>query len=434
MVEEKDGVLQHTVHASRESRSRRWEKGVAWPARHLAADIGPRPPGSKGERRAARYVQRELEELGYRVEVEGFRTPVTTAWAKTFTRLLIVVGVLLFPVNGHLSYALVFTGFLSFLLERYGRNPFSWLGPIGRSENVVARSLPEREPEVRLVLLAHLDSPQSAFYYRPGLVSLYRLFRIADAAAQGVLFILFTLAYGGRLLSMDSSKLEFLWRTGLAFSTVPFLSMLALFSKAVSSRTSPGGNHNGSGVALLLEMARNYSRHRPHSAELWFVFTGASEANGRGARVLVRRHRRELRDAYFLVLEGVGRGFPACNAKEGPLPGFHADRRLLRLAHRIIESYAHYSRGMSANRLYPGEALQLLSRGHRAMTVTGREESSIPRHWRWEQDDQANVDPRNLRLALDFVRALVDAADHGGLRRGKSKMRSGSPVSKKQEK
>lgn len=420
-MEEKDGILQHTVSASQESRSRLWEKGIAWPARHLAADIGPRPPGSKGEKRAARYVQRELEELGYQVEVDDFRTPVTTAWGKTLDRLLLVIGVIIFPVNEHLSYALVFAGFIAFLLERYGRCPFSWLAPGGRSSNVVVRSSPAREPEVRLVLLAHLDSPKSAFYYRPALVSLYRPFRIADTAAQGALFIFFTLAYGGHLLSMDSSKLDFIWRAGLAFSVIPFLSMLALFSKALSDRTSPGGNHNGSGVALLLELARSYSRHRPHSAELWFAFTGASEANGRGARMLVRQHRRELRGAYFLVIEGVGRGFPTCRVKEGPFPGFHADRRLLKLANRIIESYAHYSGGMSSNRLCSGEAFQLLSRGHRAMTVTGKEESTIPRFWRWEGDDQTNVDPRNLRLALDFIRALLDAADHGGLRRGKSK-------------
>ncbi len=357
--------------------------------------------------------------MGFQVEVQDFRTPVTTAWGKALDRLLIVVGALLFPLNGHLSYALVAGGFLAFLLERYGRSPFFWIAPLGRSENVVARATPAKEPEVRLVLMAHLDSHWSAFYYRPGLVSFYRPFRAADTASQGLLFIIFTLAYGGRLLSMDPSKLGFLWRTGLVTSAVPFLSMLALFSKAVSGRSSPGGNHNGSGVALLLELARAYSRHQPHAAELWFAFTGASETNGRGARVLVRRHRRELRGAYFLVLEGVGRGFPACRLKEGPFPGFHADRRLLRLARYIIESYAHYSGGMSSNRLYPGETFHLLSRGHRAMTVTGREETSVPRFWRWERDDQANVDPRNLRLALDFVRALVDAADHGGLRRGR---------------
>ncbi|MBC7253947.1 MAG: M28 family peptidase [Actinobacteria bacterium] len=418
-MEEREGILQHTVSASREPGSRRWDRSIAHPARHLATGIGPRPPGSKGENRAAQYVLRELEKLGFHAEAHDFRTPLTTAWAKVLDRLLVIAGALLFPVNGHLSYALLAGGFLAFLLERYGRSPFFWIAPSGRSTNVLIRIPPSREPETRVVLMAHLDSHRIAFYYRPGLISLYRPFRAADTAAHGLLFILFTLAYGGRLLGMDSSKLGFLWHAGLAMTSLPFLSMLALFTKALSRRASPGGNHNGSGVALLLELARNYSRHRPHGAELWFAFTGASEANGRGARVLLRRHRRELRGAYFLVLEGVGRGFPACVVKEGPFPGFHADRRLLRLARRIIDSYAHYSGGLTSNRLYPGEAFHLLSRGHRAMTVTGREETSVPRFWRWERDDQANVDPRNLRLALDFVRALVDAVDHGGLRRGR---------------
>lgn len=414
-MQEDKRILEHTISASEASSSRRWERSIAWPACYLAAEIGPRPPGSKGEARAARFIRRELEGMGYQVEVQEFKSPVTNAWGRALDRLLILAGGLLFPVNRHLSYALVFAGFLSFLLERYGRCPFSCLAPRRRSENVVARATPQHgQGAPRLVIVAHLDSNRTAFYYRPGLANLYRALRSLEALSQGALFLLFTLAYGGHLLSVDPAKLDFLWRIGLALSLFPFLSFLAIISKAFSDRASPGGNFNGSGVAVLLELARLYSRHQPHEAELWFAFTGASDAEGRGVRELVRRHRRELRGVGFLVLEGVGRGFPACRSKEGPLPGFRPDRRLLKQARRVMETYAHYSGGTTRMRYHRGEAFHLLSRGHRALTVVGMEEGFIPRYWRWEKDDQANVDPRSLRLALDFVRALVDAVDHGG--------------------
>lgn len=414
-MDDKDGMLQHTITTSEGLRSKRREKGILWPVRYLAREIGPRVPGSKGEKKAARFVERELKELGFAVETQSFRVPSTIVWSKILAHLLLVTGVLVFPVHHHLSYALVFAGFFSFLLEGYGCSPFAWMAPHRQSENVIARVAPSREPAVKLVLVAHLDSHYSAFYYRPEMVRFYRFFRGTDYACQVALFVLFTLAYGGYLLSMEPQKLELLWRIGLIIAVPPFLALLALFSKAVSDRASPGGNHNASGVALLLELARAYSRHQPHEAELWFAFTGASEINGRGVRKLVRSHRRELQDAYFIVLEGLGRGFPACRRKEGHLLGFRADRRLVNLAREIISSYTHYSGGLTKNRLHQGEAFHLLSRGYRAMSVCGQEESPLPRFWRWDKDDHTNVDPRNLRLALDFVRTLVDAVDHGGL-------------------
>ncbi|NHC25379.1 M20/M25/M40 family metallo-hydrolase [Nocardioides sp. IC4_145] len=47
---------------------------------HLAGRIGPRPGTSPAYRRAARWVQGRLEELGWTVEQQPFRTPAGVSW------------------------------------------------------------------------------------------------------------------------------------------------------------------------------------------------------------------------------------------------------------------------------------------------------------------------------------------------------------------
>ncbi len=418
-MDDSETIIRHTITAHGDANHGRRDRSIAWPALHLARDIGPRPAGSSGERKAARFVERELRKLGLDVVNQRFRVPSTTAGSKAIAHFVLLAGAALFTLHRHLSYALVLVGFFSLMLENYGRSPFAWLSAHPQSENVVARIRPVKEPELKLVLVAHLDSHRAGSHDRPEATGLSRGFSLLDFLCQATVFTVFTLAYGGFLLSMDAQKLDFLWKLGL-FACIPvFASLVVQVKRALSEKASPGGNFNASGVALLLELANHFSRRQPQRAELWLAFTGASEINGRGVRNLVRHHRKDLRDAYFLVLQGVGRGFPTCTRREGRLIGFRVNRRLERLARHIIDSHAHYSAGLTKNRKSLGEAFQLLSRGYRAITICGVERGHTSRHREKKKDDHMSLDPRSLRLALDFTRSLVEAADHGGLTRNR---------------
>lgn len=425
-MDDGETILRHTVapHGGRSSRVR--EKGILGVARHLARDIGPRPPGSKGERKAARFVERELTSLGYRVECHSFRIPSTTAWSEVLSHLVTLAGVLLFPGQKSLSYALVTLGFLFFLLEGFGRSPFAWLSGTKRSENVVARTGPAGGAELSVVLVAHLDSPLSASHKQRLRSPVVRMGYLADFAFQAAIFILFTLAFGGWLLKMEPSRLDFLWRVGLALAVPVLLSLLFLFVRAAAGSHTPGANHNASGVAVLLELARFYSRHPLHSAELWFVFTGASEVGARGMRAFLRHYHRRRKDDYYLVIDGVGRGFPTFYHREGRLLAFRANRRLCRLAAEVSRSYPNLSSGYARNRWYNSEGFHLLSRGRQAITISASEGRGTPRYFRQHKDDYLNLDARSLRLALDYLRTLIDKLDHGGLSGKRRRRASGS--------
>ncbi len=412
-VDDSEHILHHTVGGGEGTDARKRVKGITWPVRHLAKDLGPRPPGSQAERSAARFIEKELKALGLEADIQDFRAPATTAWSEMLVHLFPVIGAISFNASSHLGYALVCLGFLFFLLESYGRSPFSWLQPHRRSENVVARIEPHRDAQRTVVIIAHMDSPRSAFYYRPGWIRLVRLAYLLDFACIAALFMLFTVAYGGYLLSMEQDMLTLFWHLGLILAIIPLLSLVALLFKAAAGKAIPGGNDNASGISVLLELARVYTRRQPHNTDLWLVSTGASNAGGIGVRRLARRNRRELKGAFFILMDGVGRGFPVCYRREGRLIPFRANRKLTALVKRISEVQAHYSAGFRRNCIYLSEGFYLLSRGRRAITISAREESRYPRYWRWNKDDFLNVDPRSLRLSLDFVVSMVDNIDRG---------------------
>jgi hypothetical protein len=91
--------------------------------------------------------------------------------------------------------------------------------------------------------------------------------------------MLYTVAFGGHLLSMEETTLAFLWHVGLIVAAIPALAALALLVKA-GSGPSPGGNDNATGVTVLLELARVYTRRQPYNTDLWLVSTGAADAGG----------------------------------------------------------------------------------------------------------------------------------------------------------
>jgi hypothetical protein len=174
-----------------------------------------------------------------------------------------------------------------------------------------------------------------------------------------------------------------------------------------------GANDNASAVACLLGIGAAISARPLQHTDVWLVFTGAEEVGALGAHALLDEYGDQLRSAYFLDFEMVGRGDLAYISRHG---GFS----YLSAYAPDAESVALVERTASANRqlgIY-GKELGMLDevgalrgRGFRGICLTGIDADGLPANWHRESDAVGNIQPEALERAARFGLAMLQTLD-----------------------
>ena len=311
--------------------------------------IGPRRAASEAERRAARHLQKRLEEMGRTAELEPTR--VRPQYGVTHLTHVIagIVGSVLsvyLPLAGLVIAAAAtvsafgdFTG--AFHLVRA-------LTPARASQNVVSDE-DEGKPGL-LLLVAHYDAPRASMLESP------RLRNIWPRAIFWSLVVV-TFCAAGRLVGLDAT-----WFTIIQFiPTVVLIASTPLFADAAIADTDKGEHDNAEGVATVLRLAQTYSGRLEHF-DLMVVFTGASASSGLGLRQWLKRYRHELDSSATAVicidhLTGEPNGYAD---KEGAviasrlhptLVGFAAEDGIGSTSREVSDAYIARSAGLPTLRL-----------------------------------------------------------------------------------
>lgn len=264
--------------------------------------IAPRSAGSDSERRAARHLQKRLQERGRDAEIEPIR--IRPSWG--LTHLIhavagVVASVLAVyaPLPG-LTLALITTvsafGDLTgaFHLARL-------LTPVRASQNVVSET--DTNKPGLLILTAHYDAPRAAILEGPRLRAWPRVFFGSLA--------LITVCALGRVFGADAT-----WFTIIQFiPTVVLIATGPLFADAAIADTVDGRANNASGAVLAVDLAGEELEH----FDVMALLTGGSAHFALGMRAWLKRHRKGLDPEVtaVIVLDHIGGGEPRYSTKEG---------------------------------------------------------------------------------------------------------------------
>lgn len=370
--------------------------------RHLAETIGPRGSTTPQEAEAARYAADVLRRLGLEPVTEPF-TSARSAWYPyaLFSGLALLAEVLFWAagrIGAVIAAVLTAVALASVLLElAFCPNPFRWVLPKGRSQNVWARRMPTGEVRRQVVVMGHLDTHRAPLAFSTD--RWVRLFSrlvpigLASAIALLLLFIIGALAPG-----------LIWWVLSLPFALI----VLGVFLITIQADFSPytaGANDNATGAGVVLSLAERLA-HQPlaHTA-VWLVLSGCEEVGCYGAEDFARRHRDKLGRAIWMTLDSVGgtKASPAYLTHETFLLTVRSDPELVALAEQIARRHPEWDAHPYHFRGAYTEGSIAAKYGFRVLTFTGHRRDGVLPEWHRPTDTVERLEPK----AVEHTEALV---------------------------
>ncbi len=178
---------------------------------------------------------------------------------------------------------------------------------------------------------------------------------------------------------------------------------------ARARRSSSRRDSEGNAAPEVRRAAMTLGDRELIAHEIWFVLTGASEADHAGVEDFLKTYRSDLRGAYFINLECVGAGRQSLVLEEG------AGRRRVKADRRLVNLFGAASLGinrpLALTRMAwrDTEATPVLRQGCRAVTVSGVK-NGVPAHARWTGDTPEKVDPAMIDDVVDMLVEVIKNA------------------------
>jgi hypothetical protein len=374
----------------------------------LCEQIGPRPPATRGEQRAAEYVRQQLWALAIDdVREQPFRSPGT---AGVNVLPLAAMAALAQPLSrlgrfGKLNAAGLmiasFFGLRDFLLGT--PSPFSALFDAAESRNVIARIAPSQEMKRILFIVAHLDSGKQRYTLPlpvPGAT------RPALNAALSLLLISAATLIWDALTGRKQPR---------AVQNLTGVVALGALAGLMLDETQPhveGANDNASGVSVALELAAALKREPLQHTEVVLLFTGSATTGCAGIEAYVDQYAPPRDDTFWLNLEMLG-GRGLCYVALGGVSAYSAYRpgpRITAMAGRVARRHPELRvTGRSLTIL--DESALLRQRGYEAICLAGHDDQGEPPHWHRLSDVVETIAPEDLARAHVYALHLIREID-----------------------
>ena len=373
-----------------------------------------RGPGTDAERRAAGWLRERLRDLGRRAELEP--TYVHPQWALVIALhcVLAIAGGLLAREVGPAGFALVLLAATSLYLDQNTRLYILRSLFFRRaSQNVVS---PGDRPDApaRLILSAHYDAARTGWIFGPRSDRAIRRTPEWARVPLGPIRLIFwagivplLIVSALRAAEIDSGALDVLQ----LLPTILLLVSTFLAVDIALSELVPAAYDNASGVAAVLAAAQRLAADPPENLDVWVILPGAEECNTEGMARWVRAHRKEIDRAntYFVNLDSMSFGDVHYLSGEGAVLNHPTDRRLFELCEAVADATDPGARPIRIP--LHTDALPLLARGFRAISLIGATEGVGAPYYHTPEDTPDRVDQGSMDKAVDFTVALARAID-----------------------
>jgi hypothetical protein len=333
----------------------------------LVDDVGPRAPGSVGERAAAEHLAVRLRALGRSVEIEPFAVWPRWALAYALHALAGIAASLVSLVEPGIAVALAGLVTLLTVLDATALLTTT-RRLLGRRESANVVSWGDRSRPRALLLVAHCDSGPGGLATHDGLRRTLAWLPFSPWAALCSLMAGVLIACLLRMADISGFGLDL----AQFLVTASLLAALPLLLGLALSTPQAGENDNASGVALALRLA---DQAQTEHCGVHVLLTGSQKAFAHGMRAFLLRHGGGLdrERTVVLNLDTVGDGSPLHSRREGPVKAVRMHFQLVELCAGVAEDSDAANPGSLVLR-EPTDAYAARRAGLAAVTIICRDE------------------------------------------------------------
>jgi hypothetical protein len=260
-----------------------------------------------------------------------------------------------------------------------------------------------------VVLVAHHDAAHSGLVFSPAIPDLLdrlvpRFFEITDTSPP----LVWPGVIGPALAAVGAAS----GRRGAAVAGgVLSAGFAAAMANIGTSGVVPGANDNGTGLVVLIALARALAERPTETVRVMLVST-SEEALCEGMRAFARRHFGHLpaRETFFLAIDTVGSRHLLVLRGEGMLGITDYPARSLALLDGLaadlgIWLYPNLRLRNATDGVYP------LAAGYQCAALCSCTRLKQPANYHWPTDVPENVDYRTVADAIRLVQAVIRDLD-----------------------
>ena len=381
----------------------------------LAAFEG-RGGGTDSERRAARWLAKELASSSRDVIIEPFWCRPNWALAHTWHVALAIAGSLVSVPSPVAGVSILGVALVSVLADAItGVSPGRRLTPERASQNVVAVPPRTDETRTRLIVTANYDAGRVGLAYRDAFRQptsfLRRMLHGVTPGWLGWLVVAIGWLIAIAVLRLLGHHAQPIGAIQLP-PTVALVLSFALLLELATADWGPAAGDNAAGVGVALALARALDTAPPPHVDLELVLAGAGDGEQIGLSRYLRRHRGERKPGNTIVLgiASCAGGTPRWWRSDGALVPLRFARPLRELARKIATDEPHLAAaphsGRGASPAFPARKARVP-----AITIGCLDEHELAPRSHHRDDTPESVEPQALDAAVQFGLLLIDGID-----------------------
>lgn len=293
------------------------------------------------EASAIELLTATLRELQASVSVEAFRSPRTYASIVYWLVGGLTTGLLALPWAGWAAIAWTWGWIvLGWLYFNWRFSPVIRLPPLATSHNIIGRwrengfgyAGDQKAPVMKVILMAHYDTPPISLLYRTG--------RLLGFHAS-LVFSLIVMVVAGLAMIAEQLGLNSQWLSWFRYGMIAFFVLQALLGTLGYwlYGYSNGASDNATGVVSAIATAERLRNLYLPGLEIEVVLTGAKEAGLIGSKTYIDKHQPDWPKGRTIVLnfDTLGNGSLRLIKHTGTIEVIEYSNPLMRSAERILE-------------------------------------------------------------------------------------------------